>query len=142
MAGRDVLTTRVGDMVKVEIKDRTNPHGTLPNYGNVQPVRPDHLPGSEYDTYFRWALASGENGTATTEQKAINGAARAIRKHAERFAQFTRYIGIDYSGGICDNCDQHGRVLWHLHLVRNEDHEQLCQNCLPDPMPSLPHRFE
>lgn len=75
MAGRDVLTTRVGEIVKVEIKDRTNPHGTIPNYGNV---RPDSI----NEKGFYWHLASGENGTALTEQKAINAAARALRKHA------------------------------------------------------------
>lgn len=86
MAGRDVLTTRISDTVKVEIKDPNNPHGTLPNYGNVQPVKPDHLPGSEYDDSFGWHLASGQSGTARTEQKAINAAARAIRKHAAETA--------------------------------------------------------
>lgn len=84
MAGRDVLTTRIGDTVKVEIMDPNVPHGTIPNYGNVQPIKPDHLPGSEYDDSFRWHLASGQSGTALTEQRAINAAARAIRAVAKR----------------------------------------------------------
>lgn len=74
MAGRDVLTTRIGDTVKVEIMDPNVPHGTLPNYGNVKPD----------GDRFVWHLASGQNGTALTEQKAINAAARAIRAVAKR----------------------------------------------------------
>lgn len=73
MAGRDVLTTRISDTVKVEIKDPSNPHGTLPNYGNVIPMEA---------VGFYWSLMSGQSGSALTEQKAINAAARAIRKHA------------------------------------------------------------
>lgn len=74
MAGRDVLTTRIGDTVKVEILDPNVPHGTLPNYGNVRP-----------DTdRFVWHLASGQSGTGLTEQKAINAAARAIRAIARQ----------------------------------------------------------
>lgn len=74
MAGRDVLWTRIGDTVKVEIRDPNIEHGTLPNYGNVKP---------DADRFI-WHLASGENGTALTEQKAINAAARAIRAVAKR----------------------------------------------------------
>jgi hypothetical protein len=131
MAGRDVLTTRLGDKVKVEIKDKDNPHGSLPNYGYVDPNVVAHG--------FVWHIASGESGTKDTEQKAINAAARAIREHHARNAE--AHIGIDYSGGFCDNCDQKARVIWNMHLALNEDFQALCQNCLPDPMPSLPHRF-
>lgn len=72
MAGKDVFTTRIGDTVKVEIKDPTNPHGTVPNYGNVRPS----------ETGFYWHIASGQNGISDTERQAINSTARAIRKHA------------------------------------------------------------
>lgn len=135
MAGRDVLTTRVGSTVKVEIQDRDNPHGSLPNYGYVDP--------NVEESGFVWHIASGQSGTKDTEQKAINAAAKAIRTHHAQ--QPESYIAIDYSGGICDKCDQHGRVIWNLHCYlpyfETEEDERLCQNCLPDPMPILPHRF-
>lgn len=130
MAGKNVLTTRIGDTVKVEINDPFNPYGTVPNYGNV---RPDSLDG------FYWFVSSGQHGTTDTESKAINAAARAIRDHAARHT--AAHIGIDYSGGACDNCGEVARVIWNLHLSAGEDHEALCQNCLPDPMPHLPHQF-
>lgn len=80
MAGKDVLTTRVGEHVKVEINDPTNPYGTVPNYGTVKPV----LYGN-----YHWQVASGESGTEPTERRAINATARAIREHAARQREAT-----------------------------------------------------
>jgi len=69
----NLLTTRVGSSVKVEIQDDSNPNGTLPNYGNVTPAA---------DGGFYWHIASGQSGHAATESLAVRAAARAIRKAA------------------------------------------------------------
>jgi hypothetical protein len=73
MAGKDVLTTRIGDTVKVEVYDPDNYGRTLPNYGNVNPIEGDR---------YGWHLLTGQSGTAADERRAINTAAKAIRAHA------------------------------------------------------------
>ena len=76
---RDILTTRIGDQVKVEILAADDT--TLPNYGTVSPWEAeDGTPGAY------WSVASGQSGTAETERKAVHAAARAIRAHHKRHA--------------------------------------------------------
>jgi len=77
MADTDRVLTRTGDGVRVEIKDATNPHGTMPNYGYTRP-----LPRGG----FAWHIASGEHGEMATESGAVSAAAQAIRDHAARTA--------------------------------------------------------
>lgn len=85
MSTSDILTTRIGDQVKVEIwtPDHTT---TLTDYGVVTP-RPDA------GNVWTWTLYSGESGAvATTERDAINAAARAIRRaHARQGAPAVGY---------------------------------------------------
>lgn len=76
---RDILTTRIGDQVKVEIL--ADDDTTLPNYGTVSPWEAEDGTPAAY-----WSVASGQSGTAETERKAVHAAARAIRAHHKRHA--------------------------------------------------------
>lgn len=104
MAGKDVLTTRIGGTVKVEIRDASNPRGTLPNYGYVRPiVGTETINGPRY----AWHIASGQFGESLTERGAINGAARAIRAQIARGAKGCACV-MD-----CRDCSLSGD--WHVH---------------------------
>lgn len=81
MPGKDVLTTRIDNVVKVEINDPENSYGTMPNYGYITRFS-DEV--ATLRRKFAWWLQSGESGESMTEQAAINAAARAIRSHARR----------------------------------------------------------
>lgn len=67
----DIVTTPIGDIVKVEVIAQANTTDTLPNYGAVQ------LEEGEYN----WAVASGAAGVAKTSERAVIEAAEAIRVH-------------------------------------------------------------
>ena len=72
MAGKDVLTTRIGDQVKVEVREPGDSGRTIADYGNVAPKE---------DGTYGWHVASGASGESLDEERAINACARAIRGH-------------------------------------------------------------
>jgi hypothetical protein len=74
MTRSQILTTRIGDQVKVEV---TGDDGrTLPDYATVQSTK--HYGG----TWLYRLYSGGAGGGYDTERGAINAAARAIRKAA------------------------------------------------------------
>lgn len=69
MSTETIKATPVGGTIVVEVGDRAN-------YGVVT-VDPERTPVT-----WRWAIASGQSGTADTEDAAVEDAAAAIREHS------------------------------------------------------------
>lgn len=114
---RDIMTTRTGDTLTVEVRDLDNQPYSLPNYGTVRPWHDeDGTPGAF------WSVASGQSGTAETERKAVHAAARAIRAHHKRQA-------VEAEGQRAANVE---RVRQHL----------AAQTVTPDPDPLAEARAE
>jgi hypothetical protein len=72
----DIVTSRVGNALKVEVIAQANTTTTLPNYGLVGAA----VPGAGY----AWSITSGQNGHTETEEQAVEAAAKAIREHWKR----------------------------------------------------------
>lgn len=75
MSADDVVCTRHGDTTTVELRTGAT---TAANYANVRRRSAGTGVG------FAWSLASGQHGTETTERRAIDAAASALRERELR----------------------------------------------------------